>query len=61
MAPPYKPQLDSQTDTKHFLDEFTKMQLSPLDSESLKNIQTDWKEFDFQDNDAGQIYMDQAE
>lgn len=34
--PPYKPQLDSMYDVKHFPPEFTNMKMSPTDMESLK-------------------------
>lgn len=36
IAPPYKPQLDQASDTKHFPTEFTNLQPSPQDLESLK-------------------------
>jgi serine/threonine protein kinase len=36
LAPPYKPQLDSMYDVKHFPPEFTNMAMSPTDMESLK-------------------------
>lgn len=35
IAPPYCPQLDKESDTKHFPPEFTNMQLSPSDKENL--------------------------
>lgn len=35
IAPPYCPQLDQDSDTKHFPSEFTTMQLSPNDRENL--------------------------
>jgi serine/threonine protein kinase len=35
LNPPYKPQLDSMEDVKHFPPEFTKQKLSPTDMESL--------------------------
>ena len=37
IPPPYKPQLDVPTDTKHFTQEFTQMKLSPEDVKSLKD------------------------
>ena len=36
LAPPYKPQLDSSDDVKHFPSEFTALQPSLTDLESLK-------------------------
>ena len=36
LAPPYKPQLDSASDVKHFPPEFTTLKPSPADLESLK-------------------------
>jgi protein-serine/threonine kinase len=36
LAPPYKPQLDHSDDVKHFPPEFTNLQPSPQDLESLK-------------------------
>ena len=35
IPPPYCPQLDQDSDTKHFPSEFTTMQLSPTDKENL--------------------------
>ena len=36
MTPPYQPQLDAEHYTKHFLPEFTNLQPSPQDLDSLK-------------------------
>lgn len=36
LVPPYKPQLDHCTDTRHFLKEFTQMNMSPQEKLSLK-------------------------
>lgn len=36
LAPPYKPQLDSPLDVKHFPPDFTSLKPSPQDLESLK-------------------------
>ena len=40
LAPPYKPQLDQAGDVKHFPFEFTNMQPSPSDLESLSAKQS---------------------
>ncbi len=36
LQPPYKPQLDTNNDVKHFPPEFTNLKCSPQDMESLK-------------------------
>lgn len=48
LAPPYKPQLDSSTDVKHFPPEFTTLKPSPQDLESLKaNSVSKFPEFSY--------------
>lgn len=50
IPPPYKPQLDSGSDVKHFPPEFTGMKMSPADMESLKEtIAEPWDNFSYQD------------
>lgn len=48
IPPPYKPQLDTQHDTKHFPTEFTNMKLSPQDVESLKDTNDKWDGFTYE-------------
>jgi len=56
VPPPYKPQLESIDDTKHFQSEFTTMKLSPTDVESLKDTNDVWDKFTFE----GETQMDMA-
>jgi serine/threonine protein kinase len=65
VPPPYKPQLDTSTDTKHFPQEFTGMKLSPQDMESLKDTENaGWGGFSYENNNEGnmdsQFEMDQS-
>jgi serine/threonine protein kinase len=52
IPPPYKPQLDQTTDTKHFPPEFTGMKLSPTDVESLKG-EGAWDNFTYDGTPPG--------
>lgn len=61
LPPPYKPQLDVPTDTKHFTQEFTAMKLSPQDVESLKDgsAATDgWNGFSYVNAEVGGGHME---
>lgn len=63
IPPPYKPQLDVPTDTKHFTQEFTGMKLSPQDVESLKDNSVNagdagWNGFSYVNNEAGNMEME---
>lgn len=52
-TPPYVPQLDNTTDTRHFPKEFTQMNMSPEGVSSLKDSlgnEGGWKGFSFQDD-----------
>jgi hypothetical protein len=56
--PPYTPQLDNNTDTRHFPKEFTQMQMSPEGVSSLKDSlgnEGGWKGFSFQEEDNHMI------
>jgi hypothetical protein len=49
-VPPYKPILESQTDTKHFPKEFTGMKLTPPEVEEVLHDhqgETGWKGFSY--------------
>lgn len=63
LPPPYKPQLDVPTDTKHFTSEFTGMKLSPQDVESLKDSSVNagdagWNGFSYVNNEVGGGHME---
>lgn len=49
VPPPYKPQLDGIDDTKHFPTEFTNMKLSPQEVESLKQGDTEFDNFTYEE------------
>jgi serine/threonine protein kinase len=60
-VPPYKPQLESSTDTRHFPKEFTQMVMSPEGASSLKDSlgsEPGWKGFSFHEDDYSKIGMD---
>jgi hypothetical protein len=54
--PPYKPILDTATDTKHFPKDFTSMKLSPQDACSLSDScdAAGWKDFSYQKSNEHQ-------
>lgn len=53
VTPPYKPQLDSRTDTRHFPKEFTQMNMSPENASSLKDgDNAGWTGFSFQESSS---------
>ena len=58
VPPPYKPQLDSAIDRKHFPEEFTSMKMTPQDVSSLKDT-SNWNGFSYA-GEEGENQLSQA-
>ena len=57
LAPPYRPQLDCGDDVKHFPPEFTNLQPSPQDLESLKAQNDQFPNFSYDHRDGEDFEM----